>query len=76
MFRDLLNFTTKCIGFMVKSFSFLFFVTIDVKSTKSGELLVCRMIVKQQTKREQTHPVRLNAVKKYEKVESVNTKND
>ena len=61
---------------MVISFSFLFFVTIDVKSTKSGELLVWRMIVKQQRKREQTHPVCLNAVKKYEKVESVNTKND
>ena len=60
----------------LKVLVFFFFVTIDVKSTKSGEVLVCRMIVKQQTKREQTHPVCLNAVKKYEKVESVNTKDD
>ena len=47
-----------------------------MKSTKSGEVFVCRMIVKQQTKREQTHPVYLNTVKKNENVESVNTKDD
>ena len=34
------------------------------------------MIAKQQSKREQTHPVCLHAVGKYEKVESVSTQND
>ena len=34
------------------------------------------MITKQQSKREQAHPVCLQAVEKYEKVESVNTQND
>ena len=34
------------------------------------------MIVKQQAKREQTHLVRLHAVEKYRKVESVNKQND
>ena len=33
-------------------------------------------IAKQQAKRGQTHPVCLNAVEKYKKVESVNTQND
>ena len=31
---------------------------------------------KQQAKREQTHPMHLNTVAKYEKVERVNTQND
>ena len=39
-------------------------------------MLIYRVIGKQQTKREQTHPVCLHAVEKYEKVESVNTQND
>ena len=34
------------------------------------------MIVKQRAKGEQTHLVCLDAVEKYERVESVNTKND
>ena len=34
------------------------------------------MIAKQQPKREQTHPVCLHVVEKYEKVENVNTQND
>ena len=34
------------------------------------------MIAKEQAKREQTHPVCLHAVEKYEKVEKVNTQND
>ena len=34
------------------------------------------MIAKQQVKREQTHPVCLHAVEKYEKMENVNTHND
>ena len=33
-------------------------------------------IAEQQAKRGQTHPVCLNAVEKYKKVESVNTQND
>ena len=35
-----------------------------------------RVIAKQQTKREQTHPMCLNAVAKYEKVDSVNAHNN
>ena len=35
-----------------------------------------RVIAKQQLKREQTHPVHLHAVEKYEKMESINTPND
>ena len=34
------------------------------------------MIAKQQSKREQTHPVCLHEMEKYKKVESVNTQND
>ena len=34
------------------------------------------MIVKQQAKREQTHPLCVHTVEKYEKVESINTQND
>ena len=34
------------------------------------------MIAKQHAKREQTHPMCLNAVAKYEKVERVNTQTD
>ena len=37
MFRDLLNFITKCIGGQIKPFSFLFCTAVDVKSTKGGE---------------------------------------
>ena len=33
------------------------------------------MIVKQQAKREQTHPLCVHTVEKYEKVESINTQN-
>ena len=35
-----------------------------------------RVTATQQAEREQTHPMCLNAVAKYEKVESVNTQND
>ena len=35
-----------------------------------------RVIAKQQSKREQAHPVCLQELWKYEKVESVNTQND
>ena len=43
---------------------------------KRWRALLHRMIAKQQSKREQTHPVCLHAVGKYEKVESVSTQND
>ena len=38
--------------------------------------LLHRVIAKQQAKREQSHPVCLHAVERYEKVETVNTQND
>ena len=38
--------------------------------------ILLRVIAKQQSKREQTHPVCLLVVEKYEKVESINTQND
>ena len=37
IFRDLLNFTKKCIGGQIKAFSFLFYTASDAKSTKGGE---------------------------------------
>ena len=37
MFRDLLNFTAKCIGGQIKAFSFLFCTSCDARSTKGGE---------------------------------------
>ena len=42
---------------------------------KRWRVLLHRMIAKQQLKREQTHPVCLHEVEKYEKVENVNTQN-
>ena len=39
-------------------------------------MLIYRLIVKQGAKREQIHPLGLHTVQKYEKVESVNTKDD
>ena len=47
-----------------------------LSKNKSLRLLLHREILKQQSKREQTHPVCLHAVEKYEKVESINTQND
>ena len=40
------------------------------------ENTIHKVVAKQQSKREQTHPVRLHAVEKYEKMESINTPND
>ena len=37
IFRDLSNFTLKCIGGQIKAFSFLFFTAGDVKSIKGEE---------------------------------------
>ena len=38
--------------------------------------VIAAMIGKKRAKREQTHPVCLHEVEKYERVESINTKND
>ena len=46
-----------------------------VQVHKVGALLD-RVIAKQQSKREQTHPVCLHILEKYKKVESINTQND
>ena len=53
IFRDLLNFISKCTGDQIKAFSFLFCTTKNVKGTKGG-VLIYRLILKQQAKREQT----------------------
>ena len=42
---------------------------------KRWRALLPRVIAKQQVKKEQTHPVCLHAVDKYENVENVNTQN-
>ena len=81
IFRYLLNFKTKCIGGEIKTFSFLFCTACDTKSTVGGERYIQSgehylQSVAKQGKREQTHPLCLNTVAKYEKVESINTQND
>ena len=37
IFRDLLNFKTKCMGGQIKAFSFIFCTTTDAKSKKGEE---------------------------------------
>ena len=49
------------------------FVLLNLSKFKRWRVLLHRVIVKKQLKREQIHPVCLHAA---EKVESVNTKND
>ena len=49
---------------------------MNLSKYKRWRALLHRVIVKQQAKREQTYPVCLYAVEKYEKLESVNTQND
>ena len=39
IFRDLLNFTVKCVGGQIKAFSFLFCAASDAKSTEGREHL-------------------------------------
>ena len=46
------------------------------KKYKRWRALLHRVIVKQQAKRKQSHPMCLHTVEKYEKVENVNTQND
>ena len=43
---------------------------------KKWRVLLHRVIVKEQAKRVQTHPVCLHAVEKFEKVGNTNTQND
>ena len=49
---------------------------MNLSKNKRWRALLHWVITKQQSKREQAHPVCLQAVEKYEKVESVNTQND
>ena len=49
---------------------------MNLSKYKLSRALLCRVITKQQSKREQAHPVCLQEVQKYKKVESVNTLND
>ena len=49
---------------------------MNLSKYKRWRTLLHRVIAKQRSKREQTHPVCLQAAKKYEKMESVNTQND
>ena len=51
------------------------FVLMNLFKYKRWRALLHRGIAKQ-SKREQTYPVCLHAMEKYEKVESVNTQND
>ena len=52
-FRDLLNFTSKCIGDQIKGFSFLSCTTKNVKSTKGGSVNL-QIDFETTSKREQT----------------------
>ena len=49
---------------------------MNLSKYKLWRALLQRVIAKQQSKREQTHPVYLQEVQKYENVENVNTQND
>ena len=49
---------------------------MNLSKYKWCRALLHRVIAKQQSKREQAHPVCLQELKKYEKVESIKTQND
>ena len=51
-------------------------VLMNLFKNKRWRALLHWVIAKQQSKKEQAHPVCLQAVEKYEKVDSVNTQND
>ena len=51
------------------------FVFMNLSKYERWRALLYRVIAKQQGKIEQTHPVHLHAVGKYEKVENINTQN-
>ena len=52
------------------------FILMNLSKYKRWRVILHRVIVEQQSKRELTHLVCLLAVGKYEKVESINTQND
>ena len=60
----------------MKLLVFSFVPLVIQKVQKVQRALIYRVAAKQRAKREQTHPVYLHVVEKYEKVESVNTQND
>ena len=49
---------------------------MNLSQYKTWRMLLHRIITKQQSKREQTHPVCLHAVEKNGRAESVDTQND
>ena len=49
---------------------------MNLSHYKRWRMLLNRAIVKEQSKREQTHPECIHAVEKYEKLENINTQND
>ena len=49
---------------------------MNLSQYKKWRVLLHRVIAKEQAKREQTHPVCLHAVEKFEKVGNTNTQND
>ena len=49
---------------------------MNLSHYKRWTVLLYRVIVKEQSKREQTHPECIHAVEKYEKLENINTQND
>ena len=49
---------------------------MNLSKYKRWRALLHRVIAKQQSNREQTHPVCSHEMKKYEKTESVNAQND
>ena len=49
---------------------------MNLSHYKRWRMLLNRVIVKEQSKREQTHPECIHAVEKYEKLENINTQND
>ena len=75
IFRDLLNFKTKCTGGQIKAFSFLFYTASDAKVQKVESVNIqsdCKTACK---KRTDSSCVFLRSGK-VRKVESINTKND
>ena len=49
---------------------------MNLSKYKRWKALLHKVLAKQQAKREQTYPVCLHAVEKYEKVDNINTQND
>ena len=49
---------------------------MNLSQYEKWRVLLHRVIAKEQAKREQTHPVCLHAVEKFEKVGNANTQND